>query len=797
MVDQTPIGRTTRSNPASYVGAFDAIRKLFAATPLARERDYTPGTFSFNSGNGRCPTCGGNGFEHVEMQFLSDVYLRCPDCDGRRYRAEVLEVTIEGKSIADVLELTVSRSARLLRRRSRRCRRRSTPLADVGLEYLRLGQPVPTLSGGEAQRLKLAGHLAEAAKPHCLASGRTRAASSRGEGQARHAVPLRRADDRPALRRRREAAARLPPADRRRAFAGGDRAQPRRDRAPPTGSSTSAPRAATPAAKSSCAGTPQNVMRRDALAHRRGAARSTKPRSAALAARSAVGAPDGHAVCSEPLRRDLRARRTPSASTTRASTTCKNIDVAIPRDRFTVVTGVSGSGKITLAFDILFAEGQRRYLESLNAYARQFVQPASRPDVDAIFGIPPTVAIEQRTSRGGRKSTVATLTEIYHFLRLLYVKLGTQHCPDCDVADRAAERGRHRRAHPARLQGAAHRPARAAGRRAQGLLHRSRQVGARQGLSPSARRRRVPADRSAGRGSTASRSTRSNCRSPTCVVAAGQRSRAARGARARARIRQGRRARARAARTRCASARRKRTTPALASKSTCRRRVFSTKRACPSCGRSFPELDPRLFSFNSKHGWCADLLRHRREAHAASTGRRADSGDRGQCSIVERMVRRRREPVPACDGAAPQPRGARGALSRPLDRRARRAAGRRSRRRCSATLDARRARSRDRARHRRRAALAPRLSRRGRASATSRSTARRRRSPAAKRSASASPRSSARTCAASATSSTSRRSACTRATTASCSTRWRSSRRRATRWSSSSTTRTPSAAPST
>ncbi len=119
----------------------------------------------------------------------------------------------------------------------------------------------------------------------------------------------------------------------------------------------------------------------------------------------------------------------------------KNIDVAIPRDRFTVVTGVSGSGKSTLAFDILFAEGQRRYLESLNAYARQFVQPASRPDVDAIFGIPPTVAIEQRASRGGRKSTVATLTEIYHFLRLLYVKLGTQHCPydDTPIAPQSEE----------------------------------------------------------------------------------------------------------------------------------------------------------------------------------------------------------------------------------------------------------------------------------------------------------------------------------------------------------------------
>ena len=100
MVDQTPIGRTTRSNPASYVGAFDAIRDLFAKSPMAKERAYKPGMFSFNSGDGRCPTCGGNGFEHVEMQFLSDVYLRCPDCDGRRYRPELLEVTIapDGKT---------------------------------------------------------------------------------------------------------------------------------------------------------------------------------------------------------------------------------------------------------------------------------------------------------------------------------------------------------------------------------------------------------------------------------------------------------------------------------------------------------------------------------------------------------------------------------------------------------------------------------------------------------------------------------------------------------------------------
>ncbi|MEO5694362.1 MAG: excinuclease ABC subunit UvrA, partial [Usitatibacter sp.] len=160
-VDQSPIGRTTRSNPASYVGAFDAIRALFANATDSKTRGYTAGTFSFNSGNGRCPTCSGNGFEHVEMQFLSDVYLRCPDCNGTRYRDEVLEVKVDGRSIAQVLELTIEDAVRIFAG-NEDIVRRLRPLVDVGLDYLRLGQPVPTLSGGEAQRLKLAGHLAEA-----------------------------------------------------------------------------------------------------------------------------------------------------------------------------------------------------------------------------------------------------------------------------------------------------------------------------------------------------------------------------------------------------------------------------------------------------------------------------------------------------------------------------------------------------------------------------------------------------------------------------------------------------------
>ena len=208
-VDQSPIGKTTRSNPVSYVGAFDRIRKRFAASATARERGYTAGTFSFNSGDGRCPTCGGNGFERVEMQFLSDVYLRCPDCDGKRFRPEILEIGIEGRSdatafgrkltrsIAEILELTVHQALAFFAA-DREIATRLQPLADVGLDYLRLGQPVPTLSGGEAQRLKLAGFLAEAATQQGKAdASAARAAAGNGSGKAQGAARCSSSTSRP------------------------------------------------------------------------------------------------------------------------------------------------------------------------------------------------------------------------------------------------------------------------------------------------------------------------------------------------------------------------------------------------------------------------------------------------------------------------------------------------------------------------------------------------------------------------------------------------------------------------
>ena len=257
----------------------------------------------------------------------------------------------------------------------------------------------------------------------------------------------------------------------------------------------------------------------------------------------------------------------------------------------TVITGVSGSGKSTVAFDILFAEGQRRYLESLNAYARQFVQPAARPDVDAVHGIPPTVAIEQRTSRGGRKSTVATLTEVHHFLRLLFVKLGVQRCPDCDIAiepqsesaiiARIIEDWRGQRARvmaPLVVARKGYYTDLAKWAAARGF-ERLRVDGE---MTPTDSWPRLDRFREhdielpigelkveAGSETALRELVRLAVGYGKGVVQVVPADRRLRGAAARR-----------------------------------REVIFSTRRACPGCGRSFPEPDPRLFSYNSRHGWC-------------------------------------------------------------------------------------------------------------------------------------------------------------------------------------------------
>ncbi len=586
MVDQSPIGRSTRSNPASYVGAFDAIRALFATEPAAQERKYTAGTFSFNSGNGRCPTCSGNGFEHVEMQFLSDVYLRCPDCNGSRYRDEVLDIKREGAngrraSIADVLQMTVTEALEFFKD-SREVAARLAPLADVGLEYVKLGQPVPTLSGGEAQRLKLAGHLAEAGS---VVSSIT------------HHGKLFLFDE-PTTGLHFEDVAKLLKAFRKLLAAGHSllviehnldliRAADWVIDLGPDGGERGG--------EIVCVGTPAEISAHPRSFTGQALAAYEKSMSgeaaanagaAAKAVTEALGSPPSFAGVAEPRAQYGRGNghdRNAVVIHNAREHNLKNIDVEIPRDRFTVITGVSGSGKSTLAFDILFNEGQRRYLESLNAYARQFVQPAARPDVDAIYGIPPTVAIEQRTSRGGRKSTVATLTEIYHFLRLLYVKLGTQYCPDCNFA-----------IEPQSAASIAARLLRDYKGKRIALL--APLVVARKGfytdLAKWAAKKGFKTLRVDGANLSTSQWPRlSRFKEHTIELPVAEIDVEAKADTA----------------LHAALARAldfgKGLVHVLGPKSDAVT-VFSTKRACPGCGRSFAELDPRLFSFNSKHGWC-------------------------------------------------------------------------------------------------------------------------------------------------------------------------------------------------
>ncbi len=323
----------------------------------------------------------------------------------------------------------------------------------------------------------------------------------------------------------------------------------------------------------------------------------------------------------------------------------KNLSLAIPRGRFVVITGVSGSGKSTLAFDLLFAEGQRRFLDSMNTYARQFVEQMTRPEVDLITGLPPTVSIEQRNSRGGGKSTVATVTEIYHFLRLLFARLGTQFCPDCRVAvepqtpDQVVAR--------LRVEAA----------RRGDLLLLAPVVRGRKGFHSEvaewARRHGYAQVRADGRMYRTDEPFRlDRFREHNVEVVTGV-------FEARTRVRP--RSAGPAARVPAKSpwqqveetlAVGRGTLLALDQRGVLS--VHSTERACPSCGRSFAPLDPKLFSYHSPAGWCPRCRGFGELFYLpedVDRGARADAIEESWWSWQEGE----REPCPECGGARLNP----------------------------------------------------------------------------------------------------------------------------------------------
>ncbi|RYD28042.1 MAG: ATP-binding cassette domain-containing protein, partial [Verrucomicrobiaceae bacterium] len=425
MVDQSPPSRTPRSTPAVYTGAYDHIRSLFASTPDAEAQELGSGYFSFNSGNGRCGRCQGAGYEKVEMQFLSDLYVKCPECEGKRFRPEALTILHHGKSIHDLLQMTVTEAiAFLLQETDLKANKAAAALkilAEVGLGYLRLGQPLNTLSGGESQRLKLVGHLLEGGSESTLFILDEPTTGLHfddinlllqtfqrlvNEGHSllviEHNLEVIKCAD---------------------------------------WVIDLGPEAGADGGLLLGEGTPEQIARIKG-SHTGQYLAELFTGYSKRGITSGVGPGPGLYQVPQPalpVAAESPAPFTPASAheiriTGAREHNLKNISVTIPRDKLVVVTGLSGSGKSTLAFDIIFAEGQRRFLDSMSTYARQFVEQMEKPEVDHISGLPPTVAIEQRITRGGGKSTVATVTEIYHFLRLLYAKVGEQHCPDCHVA---------------------------------------------------------------------------------------------------------------------------------------------------------------------------------------------------------------------------------------------------------------------------------------------------------------------------------------------------------------------------
>ncbi|MEX1040039.1 MAG: excinuclease ABC subunit UvrA [Pirellulaceae bacterium] len=403
-IDQSPIGRTPRSNPATYIKVFDEIRDLFTQLPESRKRGYRPGRFSFNVDGGRCSACEGNGANKLEMDFLADIWVTCPVCEGHRFNRETLEIEFKEKSIADVLEMDVQEALNLFENVPKVAHKLQT-LHDVGLDYIKLGQPSPTLSGGEAQRIKLARELAK-----------------RSTGKTLYLLDepttgLHFADVKMLLKVLHSFAE--------------------------VGNTVLVvehnldviktadwvidlgPEGGNQGGYIVAQGTPEDV----AKVKESYTGQALKPvlagktsRAVAQIKRAAKKAQ--HHKNGIAKRIDIQGAKEHNL---------KDVSLSIPRDQMTVFCGPSGSGKSSLAMDTIYAEGQRRYVESLSAYARQFVGQMQKPKVDHIEGLSPAIAIEQKNLGKSPRSTVGTVTEIYDYLRVLMSRAGTPYCPDCDI----------------------------------------------------------------------------------------------------------------------------------------------------------------------------------------------------------------------------------------------------------------------------------------------------------------------------------------------------------------------------
>ena len=402
LVDQSPLSKTPRANIATYTKVWDRVRDLLAATDEAKARGLSRSSFSFNVNAGRCAACEGAGFIREDMQFLSDVFVECEACLGMRFQRPVLEVRLKGRNVHELLSMTADACAELFSGDlliSAVC----GVLKKLGLGHITLGHPLSELSGGEAQRLKLVPHIVEG--------------GSRGSSlflfdeptTGLHVRDVERLIELLAFLRD-QGHSIICVEHNLRLVAAADWII---DLGPEGGAK---------GGRIVAQGTPRSLM-----------SASTGSLTGRYLAEfvSAFGTP--RKAGRAPARKRSRVgNKLPAAIEIVGAKehNLKDITISVPLNSLITLTGVSGSGKSTIAKDILYAEGQRRYLDCLSPYARQFIKELKKPAIDDIRNVQPTICVYQHTFQPSALSTVATMSEVYNFLRLLYAKVGLQFCPD-------------------------------------------------------------------------------------------------------------------------------------------------------------------------------------------------------------------------------------------------------------------------------------------------------------------------------------------------------------------------------